>query len=81
MEVKDLADDPLLDRRELQRRFPTLPTSQRHLLRLEEKGFPPAIWVTARRRAWRLSGVLAYIKQREQEAIERQQRRMAKAGA
>jgi hypothetical protein len=61
------ADDPLLDRNDLKKRFPHLPNSPSHLRRLEAKGWPAPIKLSARRRVWRLSSVVAYIKKRERE--------------
>jgi hypothetical protein len=65
----DLIDDPLLDRRDLKKRFPHLPNSANHLRRLEAKGWPPPIRISARRRVWRLSAVLAYLRRKEVEAL------------
>ena len=63
-------DDPLLDRNGLLKIYPTLPISRTNLHRLLAKGFPPPIIISARRRAWRLSAVAAWIKKMEQESAQ-----------
>ena len=64
-------DDLLLDLKALKIRFPLLPCSPNHLRRMEARGFPPAIKISERRRAWRLSAILAYLEKKENEANER----------
>lgn len=81
MNGTSLFEDALLSRNEIKKRFPHIPTSANHLRKLVAQGkFPPPIPVSARRKVWRLSAIMAHLAQKEIEEKQRLAHYLAVSG-